>query len=185
MPKLNSTISNVRAEKTAWHNAIKRCHDPNNKYFCRYGGRGIFVCDEWRKDFDRFFKDSGPRPSNQHSLDRIDNNDGYRPGNCRWATSTVQANNRRNSTHVTIGGVTRTVSEWARIAGISHDAFRDRVMRGTVGQFLLLPISTYSYRPKPLRKEVRACSVCDKPHRASGLCVTHYGELWRASRRGK
>lgn len=76
---------------------IKRCENPKNHAYPRYGGRGITVCPEWRSDFAAFLRDVGPRPSPDLSLDRIDNNGNYEPGNVRWATAAQQAQNRRNS----------------------------------------------------------------------------------------
>jgi hypothetical protein len=73
----------------------ERCTKPNDRFWADYGGRGITVCDEWMDDFERFFADMGPRPSDAHSIDRIDNERGYEPGNCRWALPADQASNRR------------------------------------------------------------------------------------------
>ena len=82
-------------EYRVWRAMIDRCHYPSNKAYPRYGGRGIFVCDKWRNSFENFFADMGKRPSDGHSIDRIKNDIGYEPGNCRWATATEQARNRR------------------------------------------------------------------------------------------
>lgn len=76
---------------------IKRCQNPNHHAYARYGGRGIQVCAEWRKDFAAFLRDVGHRPSPDLSLDRINNDGNYEPGNVRWATRQQQANNRRTS----------------------------------------------------------------------------------------
>lgn len=81
-------------EYTTWSRAVNRCHNPKNKVYRYYGARGISVCDLWRKSFLIFLKDMGKRPSNKHSLDRINNDGNYEPGNCRWATVLQQARNR-------------------------------------------------------------------------------------------
>jgi hypothetical protein len=74
---------------------ISRCTNPKVDRFDSYGGRGITVCDRWRTSFTNFYDDLGPRPSPQHSLDRIDVNGNYEPGNVRWATPLEQAQNKR------------------------------------------------------------------------------------------
>lgn len=81
-------------EYTVWQGMINRCHRPLHPAFRNYGARGISVCDEWRNEFARFFAHIGPRPSNKHSVDRIDNDGNYEPGNVRWATATQQAQNK-------------------------------------------------------------------------------------------
>lgn len=87
----------------AWWNMIDRCYNENNKKFNHYGGRGITVCDKWKNDVSSFLRDMGPRPSPRHSVDRIENNKGYSPDNCRWATYEVQSHNQRLSRRNTTG----------------------------------------------------------------------------------
>lgn len=84
-------------EYGAWANMIQRCTNPNLADFNLYGGRGITVCARWRKSFMAFLKDMGRKPSPRYSLDRIDNNKGYNPNNCRWATAKQQAANKRTT----------------------------------------------------------------------------------------
>lgn len=101
------TIADI-TEKQRWKSIIDRCTNPNNKFYMDYGGRGIKVCDRWLNSYDDFREDIGPRPSGNHSLDRIDNNGDYEPSNCRWATQTIQLRNTRPQKRNTSGvkGVT-------------------------------------------------------------------------------
>jgi hypothetical protein len=80
---------------TTWADMRKRCNNPNYKEYEYYGGRGIKVCERWN-EFINFAADMGQHPGKGWSLDRIDNNEGYHPDNCRWATPAMQSKNRRS-----------------------------------------------------------------------------------------
>lgn len=101
---------------TTWHSLRTRCNNPKNAAFANYGGRGITVCARWSK-FENFLADMGERPEGL-SLERRDNDLGYSPDNCYWATRKEQAVNRRTSVFVEINGVTRCFAEWAAVYGI-------------------------------------------------------------------
>ncbi len=97
-----------------WAGMIQRCENSKASQFHNYGGRGITVCGRWRSSFEAFLDDVPARPSNKHSLDRIDNNGNYEPGNVRWATMLEQSNNTRKNVRFEIRGISRTVPEWSR-----------------------------------------------------------------------
>lgn len=82
------------AEYQAWASMKQRCYNRQNTRYEKYGARGIVVCRRWINSFDDFYHDMGKRPSPQHSLDRINNNGNYEPGNCRWATRSQQQKNK-------------------------------------------------------------------------------------------
>lgn len=110
-----------------------RCNNPNSVMYKDYGGRGIKVCDRWmehRAGLSNFLADMGPRPSRLHSLDRIDNNKGYSPENCRWATKKEQARNRSNNVFVEFKGKSQCLSAWAEEYGIHQSTLGSRLGRG-------------------------------------------------------
>jgi len=113
-----------------WAAMIGRCENPNNASFHLYGGRGVTICDRWRESFADFLSDMGQRPSNRHSIDRIDPNGDYRLGNCRWATTTEQARNRRDSNNLTVFCVTKNICDWCEQFSINVSTVRKRLRNG-------------------------------------------------------
>lgn len=107
-------------------NMIQRCHNHKHPKFHLYGGRGITVCEEWRgrRGEAAFLDHIGPRPSNRHSVDRIDNALGYAPGNVRWATQKQQMQNTRRNRLCSVAGVTLPIAEAKRATGISTIRYR-------------------------------------------------------------
>lgn len=117
-------------ERRCYDGILKRIYSPSDKRYYRYGGRGITVCDLWRKSFAAFMKDMGPCPSPKHSIDRINNDGNYEPSNCRWATQKEQARNRRSSRLVAFRGEVKTLAEWCEMAGQDYRMIHLRLKRG-------------------------------------------------------
>lgn len=109
----------------AWCGAKQRCFYPDNKRFADYGGRGITMCEAWKNDFLAFLADMGHRPVGR-TLERIDTNGNYEPGNCYWATPREQKHNQRNSKRVDYGGVLWNLKSLAQCFGISYTKLRYR-----------------------------------------------------------
>ncbi len=120
----------TRKEYRAWINMISRCENPNTPGFHRYGGRGIKVCARWRNSFDAFLADMGPRPSPQHSVDRINGDGDYEPANCRWATEKEQKRNICTNRIVEIDGREMTLAEAVERRGLKYNTVLYRILRG-------------------------------------------------------
>ncbi len=101
-----------------WSGMIARCHIKSATGYKNYGVRGISVCQRWR-EFESFLADMGDSPSRFHTIERIDNNGNYEPGNCRWATRKEQCVNKRNNRFIEFQGESMTVTDWSRRLGIS------------------------------------------------------------------
>lgn len=111
-----------------WIGMRNRCNNPNNPCYNRYGGRGISVCYEWDADFEEFCKWSLSHGYNAFlSLDRKDNNLGYNPSNCRWATAQEQADNKRSNILITINGTTMDLQQWCNHYSINRSTVNTRV----------------------------------------------------------
>ncbi len=132
------------AEFRIWTDIHTRCYNQRRPEYPNYGGRGIRMCKRWRASFADFLSDMGSRPSPHHSIDRINNDGNYEPGNCRWATRREQALNRRTNVLVTINGQRRTLSEWAEQSGIAFKTVYRRWKAGWNIYRLLTPIRTVS-----------------------------------------
>lgn len=119
-----------------WCGMRQRCLDENHHAYKDYGARGITVCDEWANDYKVFmdwaFANGYDKDAKPHecTLDRIDNNKGYSPDNCRFVDPIVQANNTRNNRWITYNGETKTLAQWSKKVGINAFTISDRIERG-------------------------------------------------------
>ena len=137
-------LSNTRIYNI-WIMMVYRCENPKATGFKHYGGRGIKVCDEWKK-FENFYNwcyESGYKEN--LTLDRIDVNGNYEPSNCRWATIKEQANNMRRNVRVEINGETHTLSEWAEITGINISTLQHRYRKGDREERLIRKVDLENY----------------------------------------
>jgi len=118
------------AEYRAWQAMKYRCFNESSPAYRNYGGRGITVCPEWSASFDAFYAHVGSRPGPSYSIDRIDNNRGYEPGNVRWATKREQTRNTRYSRHLIVNGRTQVLADWAAELGVHPAAILYRLKQG-------------------------------------------------------
>jgi hypothetical protein len=109
-----------------WMRMRVRCEQPQSVSFPHYGARGIGVCPRWL-DFENFLADMGECPTKEHTLDRIDTNGNYEPGNVRWATQKEQQNNRTNNHRITFRGETLTLTQWAERIGVKRVTLQARI----------------------------------------------------------
>jgi len=124
-----------------WGSMKGRCCNPNDRDYKQYGGRGITVCNEWIDSFVVFQEWAYANGYREYlSIDRKDNNGNYEPSNCRWITIEEQNRNKSNLTFAEIGGETKTLSEWAKLYGMSHSALFRRYRRGLRGEELIKPV---------------------------------------------
>ena len=112
-----------------WEGMKARCLNSRHTHFKSYGGRGITVCEEWMNSFQMFYQDMG-KPPDGTTLDRIDNDGNYEPGNCRWATQEEQHNNKRTSRFLEADGHILTLTQWSRRTGINRVTLYGRLKRG-------------------------------------------------------
>jgi hypothetical protein len=113
-----------------WAGMVQRCTKPYHIAYKSYGAKGVKVCPEWENSFEVFLKDMGEPPTEDHQIDRINNNGNYEPGNCRWASRKVQQNNRSNNVLITFKGETHSIAEWSKLVGIGETTLHWRMKAG-------------------------------------------------------
>jgi hypothetical protein len=131
-----------------WNGMRQRCQNPNNKDWKNYGGRGIAVCEPWQKTFEAFFADMGASWFPGAQIDRIDNNKGYEPGNCRWTTAKVQSNNTRVNVWIQTPKGKMTVKQAAEVFGLKYVTLHKRLGKGwTPLRAVTAPVRGAKQRP--------------------------------------
>ena len=134
---------------------VQRCTNPKHPQWKNYGARGVRVCDEWVHNSAAFIAYMGPRPSSLHSLDKINNNGNYEPGNVRWATREQQAKNKRAHYRIEYLGKRNSLTGWAETLGVNRETLRRRLRSGfpmeaavlSAEQFEALKILTKAVKP--------------------------------------
>lgn len=130
----------------------RRCNDINDPSYSNYGGRGISVCDEWKKSFIAFKNwaiENGYKEKSGLSIDRINNDGNYEPLNCQWVSNQTQSNNKRTNSYLTLNGKTQTLTQWAEEYKINISALRFRLRKGlSLREALTTPIDQRYSRAK-------------------------------------
>lgn len=117
-------------EYNVWYLMKMRCYKPSNISYKNYGAKGIEVCERWLASFWNFYEDMGPRPTPEHSIDRINGAGNYEPSNCRWATRKEQSWNKEITTKILYDGKIRTVTEIVALTGLGRNTILYRHRRG-------------------------------------------------------
>lgn len=125
-----------------WKGIYYRCKNPNNKWYCNYGGRGIKMCERW-ESIENFIEDMHPTYEKGLEIDRIDNNGNYEPDNCRWVTRKINSNNKRTNRIIEYKGVSKTVSQWVEYTGIPEQTFSYRLKNWNLDDVFNVPYPTH------------------------------------------
>lgn len=126
----HKTKNKTTPEYRAWVGIKKRCYNKKNHKYYRYGARGIIVCERWRNSFLSFLGDVGFRPSNKHSIGRMDNNGNYEPNNVEWQLPIQQMNNKSNNHFIVFNNQKKTIAQWSREFNINAPTIRHRIKAG-------------------------------------------------------
>ncbi len=148
---LRSTLHGMTGSRTyrIWQAMLNRCRNPNTPNFARYGGRGIRVCPAWEK-FERFHADMGEAPPGM-SIDRIDNDGNYEPGNCRWATRFTQARNKSTNRVIQFNGQSMCLKQWAERLGMDQASLAERIQKWGLERALTTPKGKRNVVPQPMQ----------------------------------
>lgn len=145
-----------------WLSMISRCHRPGASHYDDYGGRGIKVCDRWRNSFEAFHADMGTAPPGR-SIDRINVNGDYEPGNCKWSTQSEQCRNKRNSVYVNVDGVKMPLMDIVDKTGISRATLAFWLNNPAFGEDCVSALAKSDYTWKRPRILILMVTPDDKP----------------------
>lgn len=177
-------------EYQVWMSMRSRCNNAKHRSYAVYGGRGIKVCKRW-DDFDLFLKDMGPRPSLEHSIDRINNDGNYEPANCKWSTKKEQNRNSSNNLILTLNGVEKAAAQWAEDLGMIVQTIYSRKLKGwSDEQTLTTPLlhqsdysnGSYKGSQHPLSKLTEADVAGIRELNRCGLSATKIAKKFGVSR---
>lgn len=133
IPGVKDENGNTSTEYRTYQHMKGRCYNPKNAKYKNYGARGIIICDRWLSSFQSFLADMGKKPSQYHSIERIDVNGHYEPGNCIWATKEVQNGNKTNSVHLIFKGELIHQAALAKIVGVCPHSIEYHINKGKTG----------------------------------------------------
>ncbi|HQV54297.1 MAG TPA: hypothetical protein PLX17_02230 [Chitinophagaceae bacterium] len=132
----NHTLTFTTSEYNAWCNMKARCGRPNHPQYPDYGARGIFVCDRWISSFENFILDMGDKPSEKHTLERVDNDKEYSPENCKWDTRPNQNRNRRSNVYIEYNGLNLCIQDWAILLNTKFMNIKNALVRGKTFDYI-------------------------------------------------
>jgi hypothetical protein len=163
-------------EYAAWLAAKKRCFNPRNASFGNYGARGITMCARWAESFENFLHDMGRRPGPGFSLDRVDFNGSYEPGNCRWADSITQARNKRSVRFYPFDGSIGILADWSIYFGVTRDKLKTLLRRNLLPLHPLPPgtVDPGQLCSKPILDLNAVAPLCTPD--ASSPCAVDFGD---------
>lgn len=171
-------------EYTVWAGMKDRCLRPNSQRWKHYGGRGITVCDRWKDSFENFLADMGPKPTPEHSIDRVDNNGNYEPSNCRWATHTEQSRNRRTNLLITYRGQTKSLGVWCALLGLERGTVKHRLRTGwTLDEAFQTPVKKHWTHCKRGHEYTAENTIRNDQGRICRTCYVTYQRAYNVSRR--
>lgn len=129
------------SERRSWLSMKERCYRQEHKNFKHYGGRGIVVCDRWKNNFEAFLEDMGPKPSPEHTIERMDTDGNYELGNCRWATDEEQRLNTRRTVFVEVAGTKVRLQDYAKSLNLRAATIYYRLKLGwSIEEAVTVPI---------------------------------------------